>query len=793
MRHLFAFAFLLWGSTNALWAQHTLSGRITTGNNEPLPGSHIHAAGRYAVSDADGRYRLSLPEGEHMVSVTFVGFRKSEKAIRLTTDATLDFMLFPDVSILSDVAVRSVPKSAAAEQKTVLTQRDAERYSNASLGDLVREVSGVSSLKTGSTVVKPVINGLHSSRVLLISHNVRLEDQQWGIEHAPNLDVNTAGRISVIKGAAGLQYGGDAVGGVILVDPVKVPLADTLYGRAILNSASNGRGGSLSSSVTKGYAGGWHWNLQGTFKYLGDLETPGYVLSNTGIRERDFSVGFGHRGDHSGFDVFYSFYNADIGILRASHIGNITDLVNAINSGEPSVVRPHTHAIGSPRQEVIHHLAKAHYYRDWHSGRLDLQYAFQFNNRQEFDIRRGDDRNRAALDLGLMTQSVLADFTSDAGRDFRFKTGISGSYQNNVAQRSTGIRPLIPDYERWEAGAYGTFSWDFAPKWQAEAGVRYDFSHIDAVKYYLKSRWAERGYEADFADFITGDFGTQWKTHPVFRYHNLSAVAGLKRTLSDKLDWAANLSLARRNPNPSELFSDGLHHATGQIELGDLRMRQETSVKVSTVLTYSGKNLRLEVNPYLHRIANFMYLQPTGLEYTIRGAFPVWEYRSTDARLSGIDLTADWDATPQINLRSTFAYVNGKDTRSGRPLIDMPPMNWNNALRFFKKEWHGLTLQLRSEWSFFQDRYPDNDFTADVIVEGNPAPVTVAISRPPKAYQLLHFQSEITLDTFRDSKLTLAFGVQNLLDTSYRDYLNRMRFYADDMGRNFTFQLKIHF
>jgi iron complex outermembrane receptor protein len=83
------------------------------------------------------------------------------------------------------------------------------------------EIAGVSSLKTGSSVVKPVINGLFGSRVPVINNNVRLEDQEWGTEHAPNFDVNAAGKITVIKGASGLQFGGDA-GGLIIIEPVSV-------------------------------------------------------------------------------------------------------------------------------------------------------------------------------------------------------------------------------------------------------------------------------------------------------------------------------------------------------------------------------------------------------------------------------------------------------------------------------------------------------------------------------------------------------------------------------------------
>jgi iron complex outermembrane receptor protein len=130
------------------------------------------------------------------------------------------------------------------------------------------EIAG-SSLKTGSSVVKPVINGLFGSRVPVINNNVRLEDQEWGTEHAPNFDVNAAGKITVIKGA-GLQFGGDAVGGLIIIEPVSVKRHS--FGKTILNLASNGRGGSMSSSLHKGNDKGWSWNALGTVKYMGDKE-----------------------------------------------------------------------------------------------------------------------------------------------------------------------------------------------------------------------------------------------------------------------------------------------------------------------------------------------------------------------------------------------------------------------------------------------------------------------------------------------------------------------------------------
>ena len=56
------------------------------------------------------------------------------------------------------------------------------------------------------------VNGMFGNRVPIINNNVRMQDQEWGTEHAPNFDINAAGKITVIKGASGLQYGGDAGG-----------------------------------------------------------------------------------------------------------------------------------------------------------------------------------------------------------------------------------------------------------------------------------------------------------------------------------------------------------------------------------------------------------------------------------------------------------------------------------------------------------------------------------------------------------------------------------------------------
>lgn len=87
-------------------------------------------------------------------------------------------------------------------------------------------------------------------------------------------------------------------------------------------------------------------------------------------------------------------------------------------------------------------------------------------------------------------------------------------YQNNFANPKTGVRPLIPSYEKLDAGLYGIAVYKFDNATSIESGIRYDFSTIEATKYYLKSRWEERGYDAEFSNFIIEEEGNQWLIKP---------------------------------------------------------------------------------------------------------------------------------------------------------------------------------------------------------------------------------------------------------------------------------------
>jgi iron complex outermembrane receptor protein len=768
-------------------------------DNSLLENASIRIAntGMYAISDDKGFYKIDdICPGEYKIIVSHINCEDLSRRIKIEKSEKINFPLEHHLESLNEVLIKGElynmsDKSAITAQ---ISHETIDQFSNATLGDALSSLPGISSLNTGNAIVKPVIQGLHSSRVLIINNNVRMEDQQWGIDHAPNIDINSAANITVIKGSSALEYGGDAIGGVIIAEHQKAPVKDTLMGKTIVTGMSNGRGGSIATNLLKAYKNGFYLKGQGSFKKSGDFEAPDYVLSNTGVQEQNAAFELGLNKIKYGFNLHYSLFDTEIGILRASHIGNVRDLANSINSLQPSFVADFTYDINAPKQDVRHQILKANAFKKIKDfGKIDLQYAYQNNRRKEFDVRRGNRSGRAALDMELQTHNILAKLKYDAKENFESKVGVELTYQNNFPNPETGVRRLIPDYDMYKIGSFWTANYQINENWYTNAGLRYDFTYVDAQKFYQLSRWEDLGYQTEFENIIVEDLGTQLLTNPTFNFHNISANLGLQYSKNNWV-WNTIIGTASRAPNPSELFSDGLHHSIAAIELGDLRIESEQSFKFSTQLKKTFTNWQFDLSLYYNYIDNYILLEPAGFEQTIRGAFPVFEYKQTDALLTGFDLALGYDFNKNFNYSTNFSYVFGKDLSRERPLINMPPANWFNRLSYRFENLNNLKIDLSSQFVFEQTRFPDDNFTTPILNPdtGNFDNVLIDISQPPVAYHLLNFRAEIPVNIgFGEAQV--ALNITNLLDNSYRSYLNRQRFYADEIGRNIMLQLKINY
>ena len=749
----------------------------------------------YAITDDKGYYKIeNICPGKYEVIVSHLNCEDVKRKVRLDKPKTIIFSLEHHLESLNEVLIKgelyNTTKKSTINSR--LYESDIDKFSSQTFGDALSSVSGVSSIQTGSSIVKPVIHGLHSSRVLIMTNGVRLEDQQWGVEHAPNIDINAVSNITVVKGSNALKYGGDAVGGVIITNERKAPLIDTLMGKFLINGVSNGRGGNVALNLIKARKNGLNFRAQGSLKRLGDFEAADYILTNTGVRENNFSFGFGLNKIDKGFDLSYSRFSTEIGILRASHTGNADNFFFATIADQPDIIEPFSYAINVPRQEVTHQVLKAMAFRKFTNfGKVSLQYDYQNNRRFEFDIRRGDDRNTASLDLELQTHSLLLDATYDQPENFELSFGLMGRHQNNFPNPETGVRRFIPDYDKYDAGLYLTSNADLSDNISMDVGLRYDFNRIDAQKFYRISRWEERGYDDEFSDIIVDTLASQYLTNPVFTFHNISASAGISYQINERNKILVNYGLSSRPPNPAELFSDGLHHSLARIELGELRFDKEVSNKLLTSFQHNSEKLNFNIDAYYNHINNYIYLAPFGTQETNRGFFPVWEYQQTDAAIYGFDSYINFAFNDFLSVENKSALTFGEDLSRNDFIIDIPPFNTTTTLSYNNADWYNLNLGVTSQLVLQQNTFPDFNIP---IPSTSDSEIRIAdVSTPPPAYHLMHLYLGNSFKINEKYNLKTSLFVDNIFNLSYRNYLNQMRFFADDLGRNIRLQIQFNF
>jgi len=389
--------------------RNIFTGQIQDELNQPVVGAAVILlpGQKGQATDLTGNFRFAnLCPGNYTVRVQYLGYKEVVIELEISGRIKRVIHLSETASELNEVIVVGHHDAAQTEHANNFVQLDEKQLAESagkSLGEALKEVSGVNSIQTGPGIFKPVIHGVHSQRILILNYGIRQEGQQWGAEHAPEIDPFIASNIVVIKDASAIKYGTDALGGVIVVNPPELPTEATLGGTIQTVLQSNGRAGTISGMLEGGIKNhaGWGWRVQGTGKRTGDFYTPDYSLTNTGIEELNFSASTGYHKKNAGFDFFFSHFQTEIGILKGTSIGNLDDLLTAMERDVPQYTTGFSYMIGEPRQAVSHNLLKLNGHLSTERGEWKFQYGFQNNNRKEFDIRIGDLSKIPSIDLGL--------------------------------------------------------------------------------------------------------------------------------------------------------------------------------------------------------------------------------------------------------------------------------------------------------------------------------------------------------------------------------------------------------
>ena len=248
MKKHFLLLFLLIISISYTWAQNTVSGKVTSQNNEELIGVNISVkdiSGLGTSTDFNGDYQISLPQGCHDILFQYIGYKDLLKNVCLeqNKNLNLDVSLEEASEVLGTVVISAgkfeqkleevtvsmdVIKPALIENKTATSL---DRTMNQSPS--VHIVDGQANIRSGSGWSY----GAGSRVMVMVDGMPLMNGDQGGVEWQL-VPMENISQIEVIKGASSVLFGSSALNGTINIrtayptsEPInKLMITHTVYG-----------------------------------------------------------------------------------------------------------------------------------------------------------------------------------------------------------------------------------------------------------------------------------------------------------------------------------------------------------------------------------------------------------------------------------------------------------------------------------------------------------------------------------------------------------------------------------
>ncbi len=520
---------------------------------------------------------------------------------------------------LSAVEVHATPLADTAENLTapvdVLAGSRLDEAKAGTLGETVAGLPGVQTSNFGPGVGRPIIRGLDGARVQVLSDGLGSGDVSTvSVDHAVSIEPFLADQIEVLKGPATLLYGSGAIGGAVNVIDGRIPVVRPdapLSGRAEVrhDGVSDGNTGMLRLD---GGSGSFAFHFDALHREAGNYRIPGFaesaehraelgetpspdeagILDNSAVRTDSAALGLSWIGERGFLGASHGLYNTRYGIPGGGHAhagheddAAEADLVHVEMVQRRSELRGGLDDLG-PFASLRLKVADTDYTHTEFEG---AAVGTVFNNRSR----------EARVEL---VHRPLA--------------GWNGAFGLQASQRdftAIGDEAFVPGTVADDTGLFWIGKRAFGPL-RLDLGLRHDRNHVDV------DRAASAAPDRDF--------------------NTTSLSAGLGWKISEALHFNLGLDRAQRAPTAEELYSSGLHVATGSLELGDAGLDTETANRAELGMHLHHGPFELQLSGWHARYDDFIYLANADL--AIDGA-PLRLWRQGDARLTGFEARLDWD------------------------------------------------------------------------------------------------------------------------------------------------------
>ena len=732
------------GADSSPAVAHTISGQVVDSAGSALANVRVVVleANRATQTDAGGHYAVAnLPDGTYGVSFSFVGYAPTVRRVTLAgKDLTLDVTLKRSLVELQPLQVTASAIATSlltSPQPTAVVAGTELRTAQApSLGETLQMVPGVHSLSTGVGIGKPVIRGLTSNRVLILDDGQRLETQQWGDEHSPNIETATADRIEVIKGPASVLYGSDALGGVINVIPRELPTGApgaTLVHGTIAGAYGTNNQQPDGSLLLEGANGGFGFRFTASGRSSKNLKTPDYTLWNSGNKAIAGSGTLGYRGAWGSVVGTFSQRNEKISLTDEDPAAEPTQRIQT-SRGKINLALP----IGA--------------------SRLEANLGYERSRRREFE-----DPVTTEVGLGLLSKTWTGD--AHVHHTIGRLTGIAGISGLRNSFDKFGVETLIPNSKAYNFGGY-VFEQLETGRLGITVGARADHRHLDV--------------DAD------ADLGNGAETR---NYNSVTGNLGLLFHVTEPVALVFNVGRGYRAPSSFDLFSNGVHEGTVAFERGNPNLKNETSVNTDLALRVQSSNVVFEIGGFANLIQNFIYSVPTGTTDPGSG-FQIYDVTQGNSRLTGFEASVEYHPVAAVHLQGSADYTRGTNTTTGNPLPLMPPFRATYLAR----------LEGKSRGSFIDPYLSVSGETNGKQTRQDPAEAQFYAEAfggdgyQSKSYTLANAGAGFGM-TAAGTVFRVDLLLHNAFNKAYADYLSRIKTNAlnPGMGRNFVTKVSVDF
>ncbi len=782
---------------------------------QPLGYCTITLDGHRFIANDKGYFSLNIAKKQaKKIVIQAIGYQ-TDSVLISNFQFPASIYLQPAVIELNDVVVTGVTKATLIRENPVAINHVSAKTIDRTIAPnvidgLACHVAGLQVVKTGPNISKPFIRGLGYNRVLTLYDGLRQEGQQWGDEHGIEVDAYNIENAEVIKGPASLQFGSDAVAGVVSLFPTLPKMQDgKIHGRWLSEYQTNN--GLIGNGFRLGcHNGHWFWTANGGFRLAKNYRNAvdGWVY-NTNFRETNVGATLGYKFKRGTSSLNVTLYNNLQGIPDGSRDSATRQFTYQREEGLLDTInkRPivpyqslNTYHLSPLHQHIQHSRIYWKHRCDWGKSGLDAMVGWQQNTRREYSHPTAP--KQAALYVRLNTVNYHLAYHFATGNQLEWATGINGMYQDNKSLHATDFP--IPDFQLLDVGGYVFGKWS-KDALTVSGGIRLDTRKLWGSDFYVREN-AATGFsqQAHWPD-TTGAV----LQFPALKrlFQGISTSIGLTYRFNNYFSIKANLARGYRSPSITELAANGLDPGAHIVYLGNRSFEPEFSWQQDVGFIWQHPSIDASIGLFNNTIQHYIYLtqlvDADGNALSDAQGNKTYQYQQDKAQLYGGEATLaihpeSWSG---LEIRQQVSLVNGKNKKSiyqwkgngGENLPLMPPLKWVSSvgkeIKLKNKHWNACHGGIEMEYSAPQNRYLALNNTETAM----------------SSYTLFHVSGGIKYQLKNGQSIQLEAQVNNMFDAVYQSNLSRLKYFEYyssspngrlgiyNMGRNVSGRIIVSF